>query len=77
MWSIGVLLPFTYRVTRRLGRRIVYWDRLWRAQRSALPYAEVLLAQCERRAVAERRPDAAGDYAFSSSRRKAARRAQA
>ena len=77
MWGIGVLLPFTYRLTRRMGAGIVYWDRLWRARRSALPYAEVLLVQCERRAVAERRPDVAGDSVVSSSRREPAYRAQA
>ena len=76
MWSIGVLLPFTYRLTRRLGRRIVYWDRLWRAQRRALPYGEVLLVQCERRAVADRLSDAAGGQATPSSRREPARRTQ-
>jgi SAM-dependent methyltransferase len=68
MWSVGVLLPFTYRLTRRLGRRIVYWDRLWRAQRSAMPYAEVLLVQCERSADATRWPDVAGGHALCSGR---------
>lgn len=44
IWGVQAFLPWTYRIVRALGRKNLYWDRLWRRRRIALPYSKLLLA---------------------------------
>jgi SAM-dependent methyltransferase len=48
VWSVHTVLPFTHRLVQALGHRAIYWDRLWRGRRVALPYGHLLLATCRR-----------------------------
>ena len=43
VWSVGVVLPKTYRAIRAMGPYRHYWDRLWRRSTIARPYGKLLL----------------------------------
>jgi SAM-dependent methyltransferase len=48
IWGVRPFLPKTTRLVRLLGKRVVYWERLWRTSRMALPYCKLLFAVCHR-----------------------------
>jgi ubiquinone/menaquinone biosynthesis C-methylase UbiE len=49
IWGCWIYLPRTYSIVNRLGRFIVYWDRIWRNRPLALRYGKTLLAFCRPR----------------------------
>jgi len=54
MWGYWIYLPHTYPIVNRMGRYIVYWDRIWRSRPLALRYGKMLLAFCRPRVSAEK-----------------------
>jgi hypothetical protein len=54
MWGCWIYLPRTFPIVNRLGRNIVYWDRIWRTRPLALRYGKMLLAFCRPRGASGR-----------------------
>jgi SAM-dependent methyltransferase len=48
--GVKTILPKTYRIVQALGRKSIYWERMWRKSRLALQYGHLLLAVGHRRA---------------------------
>jgi SAM-dependent methyltransferase len=48
IWGLQVLLPLTYRLLAALGRKNVYWDRLWRRWPIARRSGRLLLGMARR-----------------------------
>jgi SAM-dependent methyltransferase len=48
--GVRTFFPKTYRFVQALGRKNIYWERIWRKTRLALQYGHLLLAAGQRRA---------------------------
>lgn len=46
IWGVTIFLPKTFRVVNALGRKVIYWDRLWRRKKVSYDYGKLLLALC-------------------------------